>query len=197
MVTNPLKTTINSFGLFRQYLFHPSYDPDALVDPSDLSNLTTHTPPHPPSTSKESNYDPPSPFSNMSVWQLMWWLNSGSTSKSEGEVDRSVNNVLNANDFRLEDLRNFSSHHENSCLDATNNTSPLEDGFQVTSVTIEVPTGKPGDLSSPRHTYAIPGLHYWKLLNIIKAAFQEPLSCQFHFTPFSLTHRSPITNKEQ
>ena len=135
LVTNPLETITNSFGLFRQYLFHPSYDPDSFVDPSDLSNLTTHTLPPPP-VSNETSHKPPWPFVNMSVWRLMHWMNTGSKSKSEGEVDRLVNGVLNAPDFHTKDLHNFSAHHENGRLDTADKTSHLEDGFQVTSITI-------------------------------------------------------------
>ena len=199
MVTDPLKTAINSFGLFRQYLFHPSYDPDAFVDPGDLSNLTTCTPPPlpPPSGPKNMNNDPPWPFANMSVWRLMRWVNTGSSSKSEGEVDRLVDDVLNAPDFQAEDLRNFNAHCENSRLDTADKATPLEDNFQTTSITINIPTGRPDGPESTSRTYSIPGLRYRKLLNVIKAAFRDPLSRQFHFTPFSLTHRSPITNKEQ
>jgi len=193
MVTNPLKTVKNSFGLFRRYLFHPSYDPDSFVNPSDLSNLTTHTP---PPVSKESDHKPPWPFANMSIWRLMHWMNTGSKSKSEGEADRLVNGVLNAPDFCTEDLRNFSAHRENRRLDTADKMRPLEDSFQVTSVTIEVPAGKPDSLSTPR-VYSIPGLRYQKLLSVIKAAFQEPLSRQFHLTPFSLIHQSSITGEEQ
>ena len=196
MVTNPLKTALNSFGLFRQYLFHPSHDPDAFTDPSDLSNVTTRTPPPLPSKSKEVDDDPPWPFANMSVWRLMRWVNTGSKSKSEGEVNCLVNDVLNAPDFQVEDLHNFNTHRENLRLDTANRANLLEDNFQVASITIQVPTGQPDNLSPPR-TYSVPGLHYRKLLNVIKATFQNPLSRQFHFTPFSLTHRSPITNKEQ
>ena len=196
MVTNPLKTAMNSFGLLRQYLFHPSYDPDAFVDPGDLSNLTTYTRPSPPSRSREVNRNPPWPFANMSVWRLMRWMNTGSGTKSEGEVDRLVNGVLNAPDFCAEDLRNFSAHRENSRLDTADKINPLKDEFQVASITIEVPTGEPGNPSTPR-TYSIPGLRYRKLLNVITAAFREPLSRQFHFTPFSLIHQSPITDNEQ
>jgi hypothetical protein len=126
----------------------------------------------------------------------MRWVNTGSSSKSEGEVDRLVNDVLNAADFQTEDLRSFSTHRQNLRLDISNRASPLKDDFQVTSITIEVPGGRQDD-QSPPHTYSIPGLHYRKLLNVITAAFQDPLSRQFHFTPFSLMHRSPATNKEQ
>jgi len=59
MVTNPLETAINSFGLFRKYLFRPSYDPDALVTPGVLSNLTTSTlPPPPPRTDRSKPQAP-------------------------------------------------------------------------------------------------------------------------------------------
>ena len=196
MVTNPLKTAANSFGLFRQYLFHPSHDPDSFVNPSDLSNLAAHAPLPLPPISKDASRDPPWPFANMSVWRLMHWMNTGSKSKSEGEVDRLVDGVLNAPDFHTGDLGNFRAHRENSHLDMADKTSHLEDSFQVTSITIEVPTGKPDDSSTPR-TYLVPGLRYRKLLNVIEAAFQEPLSRQFHFTPFSLAHWSSNTNKEQ
>ena len=195
MVTNPFKTALNSFGLFRRYLFHPSHDPDAFVNPSDLSNLTIGTS-HPPSKLKETNRDPPWPFSNMSVWRLMRWVNTGSTSKSEGEVDRLITDVLNASDFQAEDLRNLNTHRENRRLDAANRATHLEDDFQVTSITIEVPSGQLDDRSAPR-TYSVPGLRYRKLLNVIKATFQGPLSRKFHFTPFSLMHKSPITGEEQ
>ena len=196
IVTNPLKTIANSFGLFRQYLFHPSHDPDALVDHSSLSNITTQTPLPPLRSPKEANHDPPWPFANMSIWRLLRWMNTGSSSKSEGEVDRLVNDVLGAPDFRAEDLRNFNTHRENRRLDAADKATPLEDGFQVTDIPIEVPAGKPGDPSTPR-IYNVPGLRYRKLINVIKAAFQDPLSRHFHFTPFSLMHRSPITNDEK
>jgi len=100
----------------------------------------------------------------------MRWLNTGSWSKSEAEVNRLVHKVVNAPDFQANDLQNFSAHRENGRLDAANKTSPLEDGFQVASVTIEVPTGEPSNSETSR-PYSVPGLHYRKLLNVIKAAF--------------------------
>ena len=196
MVTNPLMTTLNTFGLFRKYLFHPSYDPDSVVDPSDLSNLGIHAPPPPPPESNKSNCEPPWPFYNMSVWRLMQWMNTGSQLKSEGEVNRLVNTVLSAPDFRTKDLQSFSAHWENGRLDAANKASSLGDDFQVALVTIEVPTGESSDSETSR-PYSVPGLHYWKLLNVIKAAFRDPLSSHFHLTPFLLMHKSPITGVEQ
>lgn len=196
MVTDPLTTTANAFGLFRKYLFHPSYDPDSVVDPGDLSNLSTRVHSPPSTVPNEANHKPPWPFPNMSIWRLMSWMNTGSRLKSEGEVDRLVGGVLNAPDFCAEDLSNFNAHRENRRLDTANKTSPLDDGFQVASVTIEVPVGKQSDSATSR-PYSVPGLHYRNLLNVIKAAFQDPISRHFHLTPFSLMHRSPITGVEQ
>lgn len=195
MVTNPLVTALNAFGLFRNYLFHPSYDPDSVVNPCDLSNLGPRTPP-PPVEPNKTSHEPPWPFSNMSIWRLMEWMNTGSRSKSEAEVDRLVRGVINAPDFCAEDLQGFGAHRENSRIDTANKKSPLDDGFHVASVTIEIPTGEPTNLETSRQ-YSVPGLHYRKLLSVIKAAFQEPISRHFHLTPFSLMHRSPITGVEQ
>jgi len=71
MVTDPLTTSLNAFGLVCKYLFHPTYDPDLVVDPSDLSNLGTRAPPPPSPESNETNRKPPWPFANMSIWRLM------------------------------------------------------------------------------------------------------------------------------
>ena len=196
IVTNPLTTALNTFGIFRKYLFHPSYDPDSVVDPGDLSNLTTHALPSPSLAPSKTNQEPPWPFRNMSTWRLTKWMNTRSWLKSEGEVNRLVNEVLNTPDFHAKDLQNFSAHQANGCLDAAEKTNPLDDNFQVASVTIEVPTGEPSDSETSR-PYSVPGLHYRKLLNVIKAAFQDPLSRHFHLTPFSLIHRSPVTGVEQ
>ena len=193
MVTNPLTTALNTFGVFRKYLFHPSYDPDSVVDPGELSNLGPRTPPSPESSIR----DPPWPFSNMSVWRLVRWMNTGSRSKSEGEVNRLVNDVLKAPDFHIEDIQDFNARRAHSRLDAAKKKSnPMGDDFRVASVTIEVPTGERNGSGGSR-PYSVPGLRFRNLLNVIKTAFQDPLSRHFHFTPSSLMHRSPVTGTEQ
>ena len=135
--------------------------------------------------------EPPWPFLNMSIWRLMRWVNTGSRSKSEGKVSRLVNEVLNTPDFCAEDLQNFSAHQANGHLDAANKTRLLDDGFCVASVTIEVPTGEPSSSETSR-PYLVPSLHYRKLLNVIKAAFKDPLSRHFHLTPIFI--HAPIVN---
>ncbi|KAF8205622.1 hypothetical protein K438DRAFT_1756982 [Mycena galopus ATCC 62051] len=78
---------------------------------SDLANV--HVPPPPEEPSEDppaASLDPPWPFRNMSIYRLMHWANSGSNSKSEGEVTRLVSEVISADDFRAEDLANFSAN---------------------------------------------------------------------------------------
>ena len=156
MVTNPLTTTRNTFGVFRKYLFHLSYDPDSVVDPGDLSNLGPRTPPIEPNSTA---HEPPWPFSSMSVWQLVKWMNTSSRSKSEGEVNRLVNDVLKSPDFCVDDIQSFNAHRANTCLDTSKKKNPLDDDFQVTSVTIEVPTGEQTE-SGEYRPFSVPGLRY-------------------------------------
>ena len=122
IVTDPLKTTANAFGLFHEYLFHPLHDPDTFKNLDDLSNVVA---PAPPPSQQERVRDPPWPFANMSIWRLMRWANSGSWSKSEGEVNRLVSDVLTASDFHAEDLQNFNVRCENHHLNTANKASPM------------------------------------------------------------------------
>ena len=108
MVTNPLTTTWYTFGVFQKYLFHPSYDPDLVVNPGDLLNLSPCTPLIEPNSTEHKL---PWPFSNMSIWRLVKWMNTGSCSKSEGEANRLVNDILKAPDFHAKDIQSFNTHH--------------------------------------------------------------------------------------
>ena len=192
MVTNPLMTIRNTLGVFQKYLFHPSYDPDSVVDPGELSNLGLGASPIEP---KSTEHGPPWPFSNMSVWRLAKWMNTGSRSKSEGEVNWLVNDVLKSPNFSIEDIQGFNAHQANGHLNASKKKNPLDNNFQVASVTIEVPTGERTD-SGEYRLFSVPGLHYRNLLSIIEAMFQSPLSRNFHFTPSFLMHRSPVTGTD-
>jgi hypothetical protein len=89
-----MRTACNRFGIFREYPHRPSYDPDHLVQPEDLANVSV-CPPDVEVMDLESWEQPPPPwpFANMSIYRLMNWANTGSNSKSEGEVTRLVDEV--------------------------------------------------------------------------------------------------------
>ena len=103
IVCNQLWTAANSFNLLCEYLYRPSFDPDSFVSPEDL--LLSH---EQMDTSSTSPPTPPLVHCNQSVELLMNWKDSGASTKSDGEINHLVNEVLLNSNFNLEDLQGFS-----------------------------------------------------------------------------------------
>lgn len=189
IVRNRLRTAVNSFGLLREYLYRPSYDPDSFVPEKDLHQVRG-------TDSDHMSMPPPSPIPvhrNESVEMLMNWKDSGTSTKSDAEVNRLVKDVLLDPNFKLEDLRGFNVARENQQSDAAEKKSPFFDSFQTVDINIEVPSGARG---VPPGIFSVPGLLYRKLTAVIQAAFSSPLASHFHFSPFKLFHRSPSCKEE-
>lgn len=189
-VRDMFHTTTNRFGVMREYLGRPSYDPATLAD---LANFPTE----PPSFCKPGDHDlpPPWPFENMSTFLLMSWYYSGSSQKTEQEVTRLVKDVIGSPEFKLEDLTNFNVHRENMRLDnsritGTTETPFLNDGWREISAEIKVPLPK-ANVSSPK--LSVPGLYYRPIIEAVKAAWVDGLSSQFHLVPFKKFHVNPDT----
>jgi len=191
IVRDTLKTVLGSFGLWRSYDHRPSYDPDSVVPEDDLAKPTSN---HTSDLPRSSHPGPPWPYQNMSVYRFMTWLNTGSKVKSEGEVQRLVDEVFQAEDFNLSDVRGLSIRRENRRLDLSEKTLPLLDGFKKASVSIEVPTG---DKEAPSTKFTIPGLRYRTLTSVIRNAFQHPLAHHYHFSPFKLFHNPPGSSESE
>ncbi|KAK7007536.1 hypothetical protein R3P38DRAFT_2644843, partial [Favolaschia claudopus] len=188
LVRDRFETTINSFGLFRSYLHRPTYDPDSLITTDDLSNQFTPVNPSPvPSTSNSSEPAAAAPTSshNTSVSLLLAWENNGHTTKTRGQTKALLNTVLRDPHFKLEELDEFERAEKQAEKTAAEAMPFLQD-FEKTSVDIEVPSGSK---DVPSRTFPIPGLYYRSLVSIIKAAFTDPLSRHFHFSPFELWHK--------
>ena len=197
IVRDRLVTVANVFGIWRDYPRRPSYDPDTIVRPDELSNQrdisNSATNLTPPSSSFQM---PPWPFANMSIWRLMTWLNSGSATKTEAEVNRLAKEIRDAGGFQAADLEGFNAHRENKRLDAAQESPLFGDGFQETSIPIRVPTGDPTPKQRSK-TYNIPGLYFRKLTSVIKSAFEGPLAEHMHFFPYKLLHKSPVTGEDE
>jgi hypothetical protein len=195
-VRDSFRTGLSQFGILREYLHRPSYDPDAFLKPADLANFCTE-----PSATLNGNEEPPPPwpFDNMSKYLLMNWYHSGSSQKSEQEVTRLAKDVICAPGFNPADLVDFNTHRENKQLDnsrasASAGGAPFSsDDWQETSVKIEVPVPTK---NSPSQTFHVPGLHYRPIINIIKETWGAATSKQFHLTPFRRIHVHPVTGAE-
>ena len=70
----------------------------------------------------------------------MNWKDSGTSMKSDAEVNHLVNNVLLDPSFKLEDLQGFNVVRENQQSDAAEKKSPFFDSFQMADIDIEVPS---------------------------------------------------------
>jgi hypothetical protein len=124
----------------------------------------------------------------------MNWKDSGTSTKSDAEVNRLVNAVLLDPHFKLEDLQGFNVARENQRGDAVERKSPFSDSFQMADIDIQVPSGTTG---IPPGTFSVPGLVYRKLTAVIQAAFSSPLASRFHFSPFKLFHMSASGEEER
>ncbi|KAJ7138764.1 hypothetical protein C8R43DRAFT_1131929 [Mycena crocata] len=186
-VRDTMRSACNCFGIFREYLHRPSYNPDALLQSEDLAKIPATAPlAQPEAVVPCDTPAAPWPFRNMSIYRLMHWANSGSNSKSEAEVTRLVADVIAADDFRAADLAGFNAHRENKVLDDSDKASAgdtpwVKDGWVEAAVDIPIPSGVK---DTPPLTFSVPGLHYRPLVEVIKAAFAETMALKFHLTPF-------------
>ena len=194
IVRNPFWTAANSFGLWKEYLYRPSYDPDAFISAEDLYV------PHPSTIvpeaddSDEEKHMECSPlYSSKSAELLLGWQNTGSSAKSNEEINRLVRTVLHHPEFELDALRSFNATRENQKADAAEEQSPFLLSFQHADIDIDVPSGRKGVPSRP---FTIPGLYYRKIVTLIKEAFDSQISEQFHLTPFKLFQTQTLPSGE-
>lgn len=208
-VRETIRTALNKFGVLREYPHRPTYDPESALTPKDLSDYSGYvrgyesepTPPvaTTPTAQPSLLTSPPSPFANMSIYRPMRWLTTGPNTKSLAEGDRLLNQVLLADDFNPEDLRNHRPSSEVLKLDGTPITTAIQPSVadepvtqgctaQSTSwrevpVKFSVPTGTVVAHSSST-TFTVAGTCPRSLVGVIRSAFTAPLPRQFHLTPF-------------
>lgn len=126
VVRDSMQTMVNAFGLWRQYLHRPTFDPDNMVPSTDLrlanttGRLETQSPVEVTTTTSKKN---------ATVDLLLQWQNTGSELKSNGELNRLAD-VLRHPDFSVKDLGEFDATRENRLRDKEDEKSPVLMGFQ-------------------------------------------------------------------
>ena len=201
-VRDSFRTGVNRFGILREYLHRPSYDPDASVKAEDLANFTTTasslTLPGSPIVPPTQQFKPPWPFDNMSKFLLMNWHINGSSQKTERELDRLAKEVIGHPDFNPDDLADFNARREHKRLDSARETpvadAPFhDDNWRELTIELEIPVPKKDTI--PRK-FSVPGLHYRSIVEVIKATWGATSSLPFHLTPFRRIHVDPNTGDE-
>ena len=190
-------TKPNEFGVYREYMCGiPSYTPDEFSSIGDLCNAPTFVQLAPPSAStgsaSTSNFF--APYQNASTFRLMHWYNGKSAVKSFGEVNRLVQDVLLANDFRLEHLKNSSAEREAGRVDAHYDKSSAifsaHDGWTQSTVSIPVPIEKRANLFTPNTKEATAprfetqGVLHRNITEVVRSALKESDGTQYHLLPF-------------
>jgi hypothetical protein len=189
-------TEPNDFGVYREYPTGiPSFTPDEFsgMDSLCISPTFTQSESSPSSTIRTNprlNFF--APYPNVSTFRLMHWYQSISSTKSLGELNRLVNDVLLAPNFNPHHLENFSAVREADRIDShhddVSSIFSTEDGWIETSVSIPVPIEKRHNM--PRMTEATAprfeahGLFYRKITEVVKAALKESDALQYHLAPF-------------
>ena len=182
IVLNQYQTAANNFGLWKDYLYCPSHNPDATVAAEDLyhPHLSAILP-------QRAQAEEASLYTNRTVELLLDWQNSGSSAKSNNELNCLVKEVLLHPKFKLDKLSKFNAMHENQKADAIEEQSQLEylQGFYHANIIIKVPSGSKDN--TPQ-SFLIPGLYYHKITTLIQESFQNPIFFKFHLSPFKLQY---------
>ena len=187
VIRNRFQTAPNTFGLWKEYLYQLSYDPDTFISPEDLHCPHTSTiVHHEEGTEKET--EEVSVYSNRISKLLMNWQNSFSNQKSNQETTCLVCSVLLHLQFQLADLVNFDASKENWKADAAEEKASFLQTFCCALVDIDVPSGSIHEAS---RMFSISGLHYCHITTLIKEAFESPISKNFHLSPFKLFRKLP------
>ena len=201
---NTIKTDRDEFGLYRVYRSYPSTNPDEMQDLEsrcDAPGLAIASQNRekrwwtgfgcskPDLSLQKSSFF--APFLNATVFRLMHWFYSGSSTKSITELQSLVDDVILAPDFKVSDLGGFSAKRELRRLDGEANSkisTPFanENVWKQSSIYIKLPCEKVLQEEDTAHTLEVPGVYHRSLVEVITTAFQDVAAKTFHFTPFSL-----------
>ncbi|KAI0070439.1 hypothetical protein K474DRAFT_793716, partial [Panus rudis PR-1116 ss-1] len=214
IVLRPVQTAKNIFGLFREYMTIPSFTPDfALSDVSTsphpvmavteadetgtfleaerniprtlLSVVPTPLDHADHSLPADSEYITiPPDCENPSIYLLMVWMWTGSSTKSQDELNRLVHKSIKHPSFNVSELDNFDAGRETAKIDAM--LADKEDGWRESTVKFRVPDGRShghrGD--DPVPVFPVPGLLHRSIVEVIKSAWSSATSSDYHYIPF-------------
>ncbi|KAL1703963.1 hypothetical protein EV121DRAFT_280730 [Schizophyllum commune] len=197
-------TRANEFGLYRIYKTLPSVDPDDSIDIEDLadgphfvdsgarSQRTANL-----AFGHEFNAPPSAPFyapyENVNTFRLVQWAHENTQVTLSG-LQRLVDDVIRPQTpevFRPEDFLGFSASTEYNRLDraisqdhdaASGGPLPwtAASGWRSGSIPIPVPCPGKKCAEDAAPVYEVKGLHYRNIQEVIKEAFQDEQSREYH-----------------
>ncbi|HEV7736089.1 MAG TPA: hypothetical protein VGO47_01790 [Chlamydiales bacterium] len=180
----PYSTERNSYDIFRMFQHgRPSWMPE--------ENLFASTENKAQDTTTQAQGIPEyfAPFTNASIFRLISWMHTGSVLKTVGELDRLVDEVILADDFKRIDLLGFRAQKELKRLDKPgpdgSNLFTAEEGWKEGSVEFALPAERVRQQSEREApTFTVSGVYYREPLALLKSALQKSSMCHFHLTPY-------------
>ncbi|KAF5323658.1 hypothetical protein D9758_017135 [Tetrapyrgos nigripes] len=218
----PFVTVPDEFGLYRIYDHSPpTYDPDENTSLDTVTDARTfqkthsnykspfHTASNAAKTSESAASSSESPllFENISVSRLMWWYYE-EKEKSLDNLNLLVQKIILSPEFKQDHFAGFDAHREGRTLDEEirrRQELPFKarDGWINSSVHIKVAKpGKPSsDTDDPTEesasTVEIQNVWHRDINEVVKAAFQEKSSLDFHMKPFKYMWKPSPQEPEQ
>ncbi|KII90776.1 hypothetical protein PLICRDRAFT_697259 [Plicaturopsis crispa FD-325 SS-3] len=206
-VREKIRTTVNSFGLSREYQLRPTCIPD--MDLPFEVRVADSDSPHTKVTQKRAIADIIFPYPNISSFLFGYWYRKGSDKKTKGERKALIDVMLDPR-FDSRDLLgvNFDRIDEQIAADIQ---SPWGgNGWHTDTVVIEVPTGikatkatkrkqanaaqsarrhdevDPDADKMPVHKFRVPNVHHRSLVHILRSVVEEdPASKYFHWHSYT------------
>ena len=120
---------------------------------------------------------------------LMEWSYTGSNIKSNGEIQRLVDDVLLSSEFDPRDLRGFDVSRETARLDNMDSV----DGWHRVTLSIPVPKAKVkyrSEQDAPR--FLINDVYHRRLLDVIKEAAADEDATTYNWIPYELKWNRPV-----
>ena len=185
------RTPVNSYGLYSVYntpITSPlvasnvvSPTPITFIDPA--SRVPNRLASQSLSATEELAEKLKACSSRSAALVMQWfWERQG---KSIDDCDTLVHDVILNDELNLEDLRTFSARRETASMDKA--ISRNTDRWHETSVTIDVPDGRPHrphDEYPEVPQFTIPGLMRRSITEIIRSTWASPESANFQYVPY-------------
>ena len=197
---SPFRTPADAFGVYRIYPGgKPVWTPDESYTISDVSNspnMAINTSPasrswyspygSSPTLIEDSTHLLHAPFPNISIFRLMSWHYGTSNTKSLGQLQSLVDNVILAPDFSQDHFIGFQATKEVKWMDmAGDHNGVFDDCWIKSSVFISLPCDgvkHTSETDAPR--FEVKGVYHRRLLEVLKAGLAEPGAEKFHLFPY-------------
>ncbi|KAF7790957.1 hypothetical protein EIP86_001916 [Pleurotus ostreatoroseus] len=140
------------------------------------------------------------PLTNATSFRLLNWQYGSGTTKSDAAMRSLVQDVFNAPDFDLEDVRSFDPSRESRRLDEGRLSTDMlsASGFTEGSVSLSLPkTWHKFASEDAAPKVKVSGIWFRHLLSMLREEAQSPSARSFEWNGYTLLHRDPRTSREE